>query len=121
MSHFSNCIVDFLLHPVDNLLLLAADLPYRSIVAITGLDGHAYGSWTGKHKLGKMWLRHFLCKDLPSCRTMIYGYNSKLSIHGTDTVIDYSRKLIEELKMVRNTEEVRPCLMNGGTKEELWR
>jgi hypothetical protein len=53
-----------------------------------------------------MWLRDFLSKDLPCCRTMIYGYNSKLSTHGVDTIMDYGRGLIEELKKVRNAEEV---------------
>ncbi|KAF2677679.1 hypothetical protein K458DRAFT_395748 [Lentithecium fluviatile CBS 122367] len=77
------------------------------IIAITGLDGHAYGSWRGKGNLGRMWLRDFLCKDLPCCRTMIYGYNSMLSTHEVDTIMDYSRGLIEELKKVRNTEELR--------------
>jgi hypothetical protein len=38
---------------------------------------------------------------------MIYGYNSKLSSHGIDTIMHYGRELIEELKKVRNTEEVR--------------
>jgi hypothetical protein len=78
----------------------------RSITAITGLDGHAYGSWRGKGNLGRMWLRDFLSKDLPHCRTMIYGYNSKLSSHGIETIMDYGRGLIEELRKVRNTEEV---------------
>ncbi|KFY04526.1 hypothetical protein O988_00716 [Pseudogymnoascus sp. VKM F-3808] len=77
------------------------------IIAITGLDGHAYGSWRGKGNLGRMWLRDFLCKDMPCCRTMTYGYNSKLSTHGIDTIMDYSRGLVEELKKVRNTEELR--------------
>ncbi|KAH6841212.1 hypothetical protein CC77DRAFT_946574 [Alternaria alternata] len=77
------------------------------IVAITGLDGHAYGSWRGKGNLGRMWLRDFLSRDLPCCRTMIYGYNSKLSSHGIDKIIDYSRGLREELKKVRDTEESR--------------
>jgi hypothetical protein len=76
------------------------------VIAITGLDGHAYGSWRGKGSLGRMWLRDFLCKDLPHCRTMIYGYNSKLTSHGVDTIMDYSRGLMEELKKVRKTEEV---------------
>lgn len=76
-----------------------------SIIAITGLDGHAYGSWRGKNR-GRMWLRDFLSKDLPCCRMMTYGYNSKLLMHGVDTIMDYSRGLIEELKKVRNTEEV---------------
>ncbi|KAM6504800.1 hypothetical protein FSOLCH5_015290 [Fusarium solani] len=77
------------------------------IIAITGLDGHPYGSWRGKGNLGRMWLRDFLSKDLPCCRTMIYGYNSKLSSHGIDTILDYGRELIEELKKVRNSEELR--------------
>lgn len=53
-----------------------------------------------------MWLRDFLSRDLPCCRTMIYGYNSKLSTRGVDTIMDYGRGLVEELKKVRNTEEV---------------
>jgi hypothetical protein len=76
------------------------------IIAITGLDGHAYGSWRGKGPFGRMWLRDFLCKDLPRCRTIIYGYNSKLLSNGLDTIMDYGRGLLEELKKVRNTKEV---------------
>jgi hypothetical protein len=53
-----------------------------------------------------MWLRDFLSKDLPQCRTMIYGYNSKLSSHGVDTILDYGRELIEEIKKIRNTKKV---------------
>lgn len=53
-----------------------------------------------------MWLRDFLSKDLPCCRTMIYGYNSKLTSHGVDTIMDYGRGLIEEIKKIRSTEEV---------------
>jgi hypothetical protein len=83
-----------------------ANLLHFSIIAITGLDGHAYGSWRGKANLGRMWLRDFLSQDLPFCRTMIYGYNSKLSSHGIDTILDYGRGLLEELKKIRNTEEV---------------
>ncbi|KAM6483909.1 hypothetical protein HDV62DRAFT_389029 [Trichoderma sp. SZMC 28011] len=85
-----------------------ADKPVNAdIIAITGLDGHAYGSWRGKGNLGRMWLRHFLSKDLPYCRTMTYGYNSKLSARGIDTIMDYSRGLMEALKKIRNTEELR--------------
>lgn len=78
----------------------------HSIIAIAGLDGHAYGSWRGKGSLRRMWLRDFLSRDMPSCRTMIYGYNSKLASHGVDTIMDYGRGLLEEVKKVRNTEEV---------------
>ncbi|KAF2178473.1 hypothetical protein K469DRAFT_803304 [Zopfia rhizophila CBS 207.26] len=69
----------------------------------------------GKGNLGRMWLRNFLSKDLPCCRTMIYGYNSKLSTHGIDTIMDYGRELIEELKKVWNTEE---CLVKAVQTNE---
>lgn len=81
-------------------------MPYASIITITGLNGYVYGSWRRKGNLGRMWLRDFLFKDLPCCRIMIYGYNSKLSSHGIDTIIDYGRELMEELEKVRTTEEV---------------
>ncbi|OQD78945.1 hypothetical protein PENANT_c070G01951 [Penicillium antarcticum] len=77
------------------------------IIAIAGLDGHAYGSWQGRGNPGRMWLRDFLSKDLPQCRTMIYGYNSKLSSHGVDTILDYGRELMEEIKKIRNTKELQ--------------
>ncbi|KAF2998717.1 hypothetical protein E8E15_000386 [Penicillium rubens] len=77
------------------------------IFAIAGLDGHAYGSWQGRGNLGRMWLRDFLPKDLPQCRTMIYGYNSKLSSHGVDTILDYGRELMNEIKKIRNTKELQ--------------
>jgi hypothetical protein len=59
-----------------------------SIIAITGLNGHVHGLWQGRENLGRMWLRDFLWKDLPQCRTVIYGYNSKPSSHGVDTILD---------------------------------
>jgi len=54
-----------------------------------------------------MWLRDFLSKDLPHCRTMIYGYNSKLTSRSFDKIVDYGRTLMEEIVKVRDTEEVR--------------
>ena len=54
-----------------------------------------------------MWLRDFLSKDLPHCRTMIYGYNSKLASRALDKIIDYGRALMEEIAKVRDTKEVR--------------
>ncbi|OBT52166.1 hypothetical protein VE04_08056, partial [Pseudogymnoascus sp. 24MN13] len=77
------------------------------VIAITGLDGHAYGSWRGKGNLRRMWLRDFLSKDLPCCRTMIYGYNSKLSSHGINTIMDYGREFLEAIKRIRYTQEAR--------------
>ncbi|WJG35446.1 uncharacterized protein FOBCDRAFT_136599, partial [Fusarium oxysporum Fo47] len=47
----------------------------------------------------------FLSKDLPYYHKMIYRYNSKPSSHGINTIMDYGRELIEELKEVRNLDE----------------
>ncbi|KAH7194033.1 hypothetical protein DER44DRAFT_792603 [Fusarium oxysporum] len=89
-----------------------SDAPVTAdIIAIAGLDGHAYGSWRGKGYLRRIWLRDFLSKDLPCCRMIIYGYNSKLSSHGINTITDYRQELIEELKKVQNTEEVSAVTM----------
>ena len=75
------------------------------IVAITGLDGHAYGSWSGGSPK-RMWLRDFLSEDLPKCRVMIYGYNSKLSNPGLHTIADFGRSLREELLRARRSDQV---------------
>ncbi|KAL1637636.1 hypothetical protein SLS58_009239 [Diplodia intermedia] len=77
------------------------------VIAITGLDGHAYGSWRGKGELSRMWLRDFLSKDLPQCRVLTYGYNSKLTgkSRGLERILDYGRSFLEEIKQVRSTEE----------------
>lgn len=81
---------------------------YRSIVAVTGLNGHAYGSWRGRGTSQRMWLCDFMRKDFPDCRTMIYGYNSKLDAHGTHTILDYAKTFLEELTKARAwDEEVR--------------
>jgi hypothetical protein len=52
---------------------------------------------------------------------MIYGYNSKLSSHGIDTIMDYGRGLIEELKKIWNTEEVSAVMRccNGSASVRL--
>lgn len=75
-----------------------------SIIAVCGIDGHAYGSWQGRSNLRPMWLRHFLAKDLPICRVIIYGYEAKLTTRGTATVEDYSREFLENIKRIRRGE-----------------
>ena len=75
------------------------------VVAITGLDGHAYGSWSGGDPK-QMWLRDFLSKDLPKCRVMTYGYNSKLSNPGLHTIADFGRGLRKELLRARRLDQV---------------
>jgi hypothetical protein len=56
-----------------------------SCLAISGLGGHAFGSF--KEKGGRyMWLCDRLYEDLPTARILIYGYESKL--HGSESVQD---------------------------------
>ncbi|KAK2596797.1 hypothetical protein QQS21_006126 [Conoideocrella luteorostrata] len=77
------------------------------IVAITGFSAHPYGSWRGKGELRKMWLKDFLPEDFPYCRILTYGYESSLINYGISRTMDYSEMLIDELKLIRNTEETK--------------
>ncbi|KAH0603219.1 uncharacterized protein H6S33_008223 [Morchella sextelata] len=95
------------------------ELPITAdIVAVSGLNGHAYGSWRRKRGSGSvqsMWLRDFLCDDLPSCRTMIFGCNTNLTDSGTHTISDYALTLLDELRKARRTQEekARPIVFIG--------
>ncbi|MCJ1452831.1 hypothetical protein MMC28_003176 [Mycoblastus sanguinarius] len=88
------------LYHTDGSQEIAAD-----IIAITGMDAHAYGSWMSKDDPNKMWLRDFLSKDLPDCRTMIYGYHSKLSTWNMNQLSEYGREFFAEITKVRFSEE----------------
>ncbi|KAI5789408.1 hypothetical protein FPQ18DRAFT_261729 [Pyronema domesticum] len=85
------------------------------IVAVNGLNGHPWGSWRGRQKAGRMWLRDYLREDLPQLRTMTYGYNSNLQAHNVDTIMDYGLGFMEEIKKVRKTEDEkeRPLILIG--------
>ena len=100
-------IFDQSFHGLTQLYNPAADPTeiMADVVAITGLDGHAYGSWSGGYPK-RMWLRDFLSKDLPKCRVMTYGYNSKLSTPGLHTIADFGRGLRGELLRTRRSDQV---------------
>ncbi|KAI0481790.1 hypothetical protein F4859DRAFT_476008 [Xylaria cf. heliscus] len=95
--------------------------PVRAdIIAITGMDGHAYGSWMSRQVDNVMWLRDFLARDLPDCRTMIYGYHSKLLASNMSQLEEYGRLFLTEIEKIRDTKELqrRPlifiCHSYGG-------
>ena len=46
-----------------------------SIVAVHGLGGHPYDTWT--HDNGIMWLRDLLPLDMSDARIMTWGYGSE--------------------------------------------
>lgn len=49
----------------------------NSIIALSGLGGHAFGSFK-ERKGNHMWLRDDLPNDFPYARILIYGYDTKL-------------------------------------------
>ncbi|KAH0609232.1 uncharacterized protein H6S33_012718 [Morchella sextelata] len=77
-----------------------------SIIAVTGLAGHAFGSWKSRGE-NTMWLRDFLPEHVPTARILTYGYDStlhrNLSISGID---DFSTRLLEVVATSRSHEEV---------------
>ena len=78
----------------------------HSIVAVSGINSHPFGSWVGKGNLQRMWLRDFLAKDFPNCRTMIYGYNANLRGNSVHKLFDHQKDFLQALIQARQTEEV---------------
>ncbi|KAF3181117.1 hypothetical protein TWF788_006618 [Orbilia oligospora] len=79
------------------------------IVAVSGLNSHAFGSWVGPEAGGvtPMWLQDFLGEDkeLKFCRTMTYGYNTKYKAKAHRQIEDYARDLLNELDKARESKE----------------
>lgn len=83
-----------------------------SLVFVTGLAGHAFGSWKtpGKHT---MWVRDFLARDLDhdtpgKFRILTYGYDSTLSANNSNAgICEFSRGFLESIKNVRRLRGVR--------------
>ena len=76
-------------------------LTSRSIVAISGLGGHAYGSF--KRKGGQyMWLSDSLPHDIRTARVMTYGYESGLvASESTQTLCDLGQTFHDILQPLR--------------------
>lgn len=74
---------------------------------MTGLAGHAFGSWKAK-KESDMWLRDFLPEAIPNARILTYGYDTKLPGSQSEASIpDLSRRLLESIKAIRSGHTVR--------------
>jgi hypothetical protein len=73
---------------------------------VTGLAGHAYGSWKSRES-GQMWLQDFLPIRFPEVRVMSFGYDSRIEASkGTARMLDYARFFVEQLRNARSSEEV---------------
>lgn len=80
--------------------------PY-SIIAITGLAGHAFGSWA--HSEEKMWLRDYLPKPYAhNARILTYGYSSHITgdITSMVTLSDLSDSFSDNLINMRDLTQV---------------
>ena len=86
-----------------------------SIVAVTGLNGRPYDPWRGKGPHGSMWLRDFFRLDLPSYRTMIYGYNTKWHSKSMSDLNDMGHEFLNELQKARRSEEVCRLLVHASS------
>ncbi|KAH7307989.1 hypothetical protein B0I35DRAFT_515832 [Stachybotrys elegans] len=85
------------------------------IIAVTGLGGHAFGSWVNSR--GHMWLRDYLPKDLMNrARILIYGYHSVLQkSHNRSSLRDYSDSFMQDLMGIRSQHGIkdRPIIFIG--------
>ena len=80
------------------------------IVAIHGLNGDAYNTWTHR-KSRNLWLRDQLPRDLPGARVYTYGYPSHLLFSKSKAQIrDYASKLLSCLSTARVGQERRPII-----------
>lgn len=84
------------------------------IIAVTGLAGHAFGSWKSKNK-PDMWLRDFLPETVPNARILTYGYDTKLPGSQSEAFIpDLSKRLLESIKTIRSGDtRNRPLILIG--------
>lgn len=81
----------------------------RSIVALHGLNGHAFGTWEYTDKTDRcMWLRDFLPEHVPAARVLTYGYNANvLSDVSTGRLRSYAETFLEALRRERSSDTVR--------------
>lgn len=89
----------FHLNPVPTLPKEDA-LSYKlDIVALHGIKGDAYHTWTEKNgKIENFWLRDQLPNELPGARIFSYGYDADvLFSRATGTIEDFAITLLEDL------------------------
>ena len=79
---------------------------YSSIVAVHGLCGDPFKSWT-EEESGKLWLQDFLPLQVPNTRIMSYGYDSLVAFSKSELELgDVAADLLDRLDSERDTPEV---------------
>ncbi|KAF8540313.1 hypothetical protein BDD12DRAFT_33818 [Trichophaea hybrida] len=82
------------------------------IIAITGLAGHAFGSWQNR-STHEMWLYDYLPEQFESARIMTYGYNSSLLEPNGARLTDHRKDFMEKLCNARFDCPKRPIIFIG--------
>jgi hypothetical protein len=83
----------------------ATGLYNADIIAIHGLGGTPYNTWT--HENGILWLRDFVPDELPGARIYTFGYDSSFAFSkGTGTLRDFAKNFLEAIRLERKTPEV---------------
>lgn len=68
------------------------------IIAVHGLGGDAYNTWTNK-LTGALWLRDFVPRLLPGCRVYTFGYPAKLwDVEMRARVQEFGRSLLASVR-----------------------
>jgi len=77
------------------------DQSLLDIVAIHGINGGAFKTWT--HESGALWLRDFLPKDINGgARVFSFGYDSEVALtKSRATLDDFAWSLLNKLKLER--------------------
>jgi hypothetical protein len=75
------------------------------IVAVHGIAGDAYDTWT--HANGKFWLRDFVPEEFPGARVFSFGYDAEVFFSRSEGNIEsYARSLLDGLTRERMEEKV---------------
>lgn len=78
-----------------------------SIIAVTGLAGHAFGSWANGPD--RMWLRDFLPSTISNARVLVYGYRTPLQgIEQPKSILtEHADSFMNDLLTIRHNPAVR--------------
>jgi hypothetical protein len=91
-------------------LLLSARRAFTNLsglIAISGLGGHAFGSFKERGR-SYMWLRDSLPNDLPRTRILVYGYDTRLEDSTSfQSIDDLGIHLRSSINNIRNYASVR--------------
>lgn len=88
---------------------------YTSLVALSGLNGHAFGSFK-KRGGSYMWLRDSLPQDVPGARTYIYGYDTRIfQSESFQNLADLGSRFRESLKSIWHNQVGKKALQVDET------